>query len=254
MSPESAMRTCLLCTLLLAPAPLLFAQKKDRPKEQPKVILARPFGVAPDKAATVVLRGLRLDSAREVRVAKGGIKLLKKGKAPVPQQTEASRVGDSQVEAELTLPADISGDSVEVTVVTPEGTATHRIRIDRTAPLAEKEPNDGFKQAQPVKVGQTIEGVVSRAQDVDVFRVEAKAGDAIVVEVFAARLGSALDSFLTVYDSEGQVVATSDDIEGGTDSRVEWKARKAGAYLVSLTDAHDQGGPLHPYRMAIRAK
>src|SRR3954453_18173207 len=113
-----AMRRLLLCVLMLAPLSAAVAQKKDKDKakDQPKIILARPFGVAPGKATKLTLRGLKLENAKEVRASKGTVKLLKKGKAPVPQQMEAASVGDSQVEVELTLPADVSGDDVEVTV------------------------------------------------------------------------------------------------------------------------------------------
>src|SRR5262245_26321915 len=83
---SATMRSCLLCALLLAPLSVAVAQKKDKPKDQPKVILAQPFGVAPGKATKLTLRGLKLDNAKEVRAGKGTIKLLKKGKVAVPQQ------------------------------------------------------------------------------------------------------------------------------------------------------------------------
>jgi hypothetical protein len=249
------MRRLLLCVLMLAPLSDASQKKdKDKAKDQPKIILARPFGAAPGKATKLTLRGLKLENAKEVRASKGTVKLLKKGKAPVPQQMEAASVGDSQVEVELTLPADVSGDDVEVTVVVGDATATRKVFVDRVAPVAEKEPNDGFKQAQEVKLGQTIEGSISRAQDVDTFRFEVKAGTKVVIEVFAARLGSALDSFLTLYDAGKQILDTCDDVEGSSDSRIEATLAKAGVYYVSVTDAHDQGGPLHPYRLIIRAK
>jgi hypothetical protein len=241
--------------LLLVPLSVAVAQKKDKPKDEAKVILAQPFGVAPGKTTKLTLRGLKLDGAKEVKASKGTAKLLKKGKVAVPQMMEAKDVGDSQVEAELTLPADVTGEEVEVTVVvSDEVKATRKVFIDRTPPVAEKEPNDGFDTAQAVKIGQTIDGSISRAQDVDVFRFEAKAGDKVVIEVFAARLGSALDSLLQLYDADKQILATCDDIQDSTDSRLEVTLEKAGTYYVSVTDAHDQGGPLHPYRLVIRAK
>jgi len=79
-------------------------------------------------------------------------------------------------------------------------------------------------------------------------------GDRLVVEVFAARLGSALDSFLSIHDGAGQVMGMSDDIEGGTDSRLEFTAAKAGVYFAVVSDANDQGGPAYRYRVGIRKK
>src|SRR5262249_6209220 len=132
--------------------------------------------------------------------------------------------------------------------------ATRKVLIDRTPPVAEKEPNDGFDTAQAVKVGQTIEGSISRAQDGDVYRFEAKAGDKGVIEGFAARLGSAVGALLQVDDGDKQILATCDDVQDSTDSRIEATLEKAGTYYGSVTDAHDQGGALHPYRLVIRAK
>jgi hypothetical protein len=247
------MRPFLLAALLLVPLPLALAQgKKEKPKDRAKVLFALPFGAAPGKSSKLTLRGLKLDGVKEVKVAKGSARLLKAGKAAVPAQQDAKRVGDSTAEVELTLPADIDGEHAEITLTHADGDATHKLLIDKTPPVAEKEPNDGFKQAQRVTVGQTVEGAISRGQDVDVYRFETK-GETVVVEVLAQRLGSALDSFLTVYDGGGQVVASSDDIEGSTDSRLELKL-KEGAYYASVSDAHDQGGPAHPYRLVVRSK
>jgi hypothetical protein len=202
----------------------------------------------------VTLRGLKLDSAKEVRLSpKGSAKLLKKAKVTVPAQQDAARVGDSEAEAELHVPADVKGDSVELVVVTAAGdTAAHKVLLDRAAPAREKEPNDGFKQAQPVAVGATVAGAISRGQDVDVYRFEAKAGDKVVIEMHAARHGSALDSFLTLYDADGQVIDSSDDVAGSRDSRIEATLKKAGAYHVGVTDALDQGGAAFAYRLTIR--
>src|SRR3954469_1220594 len=111
------MRSFLLCVLLLGPLSVAVAQKKNKARAEPKVILAQPFGAAPGKATKLTLRGLKLENAKEVKASKGAVKLLKKGKVAVPQMMDAASVGDSQVEAELTLPGDVAGDEVEVTVV-----------------------------------------------------------------------------------------------------------------------------------------
>src|SRR5262245_7059206 len=120
-----------LCVLLLMPLSFV-AQKKD----EAKVILAQPFGVAPGKTTKVVLRGLKLDGAKEVRVGKGAVKLLKKGKVPVPQMMEAAQVGDTQVEIELTPPQDATGEIEVSVVVSDKESATRKVLIDRVAPVA----------------------------------------------------------------------------------------------------------------------
>ncbi len=76
--------------------------------------------------------------------------------------------------------------------------------------LAEVEPNDLPGLANPIrlpaKVTGTIAGAKSGSVDTDAFRFSAKAGEAWVFEVNAARSGSKLDSFLEVLDSQGRRV------------------------------------------------
>jgi hypothetical protein len=47
-------------------------------------------------------------------------------------------------------------------------------------------------------------------------------------------------------------VASNDDWQGSTDSRLEATLAKAGTYYLSLQDAHDHGGPEHVYRLVIK--
>ena len=88
----------------------------------------------------------------------------------------------------------------------------------------------------------------------DLFRFEGKAGQKVVLEVYAARHGSPLDSMLTLYDASGAILDTCDDIEGSTDSRIEATLPKAGTYYVAVSDAHDQGAAFFLYRLRLGIK
>ena len=256
----SLRRLPLAVPLLVAALPLLLAQDKKpaEKKDAPAVIVALPLGVPAGKPAKVTLRGLRLDTATEVRfkAAKAHVRILKKGKAAVPDKQEAKQVGDTQIEIEVTLPADVPEGMVEFTVVTPAGeSAAHKLIVEKTIPvLAEKEPNNGFKQAQAIALPQAVDGVIAQNQDVDVFRFQGKAGQRVLIEVLAARYGSPLDSFLSLHDAAGRLLATCDDIEGSTDSRIELTLPRDGAYFASIIDAHDTGGPAHGYRLVVRER
>jgi len=246
--------------LVLAVAAHVPAQQKKPPekKETPHVIVAIPLGVPAGKTTKVTLRGLKLDTATEVRIRtpKATAKVLSKGKATVPTMQDAKNVGDTQIELDLTLPADTPEGAVDIVVVTSTGEAApHKLLVEKTIPvIAEKEPNNGFKQAQAIALPQAVDGVISQNQDVDVFHFEGKAGQRVVIEVLAARYGSALDSYLTLHDADGRLLATSDDIEGSTDSRIDMMLPKDGAYFASIVDAHDTGGPAHVYRLVLKEK
>jgi hypothetical protein len=252
------MRCASLALVLLALVPALTTaqRKKPVPKNVPKIIVASRLGVPPGKVTRLELRGLNLDLITGLRCApKGTVKILKKGKLGVPAGQDANRVGSSHVEVELSVPADIAGAALTLVAQARDGnSAPHALTLDRTPVLAEKEPNDGFKQAQPIAIPQVVEGKIDRPQDVDTYRLNGKAGQKVVLEVLAARRGSALDSLLTLYDARGRILASHDDLPDSTDSRLEATLPAAGTYYVTVQDANDQGGPAFVYRLVVRAK
>ena len=241
-------------------AVLIVAADPKKPEDNtPKIVVAAPLGLAPGKATKLLVRGLKLDAATEVRLhdPKGTAKILSKGKAPLPnkEKDDVGRYGDTQIEIEATLSADYAGPTATFTVVTPTGeSAPHTLLVDHGPIVAVKKPNNGFQKAQPVQLGQTIEGVVNAGSDVDVFRFDGKQGQQVVLEVFAARYGSPLDSLLTLYDADGRIVASNDDVDDTADSRIEAILPATGTYYVSIVDANDVGSPSNIYRLVIRAK
>lgn len=243
----------LVCSVALSAA----EPKKPNPKELPKVIVAAPLGIAPGVKTRLLLRGLRLDKATEVRCQepRATAKLLKKSKVGVPNPQSLDRLGDTQVEAEVTLPPDYPNRTVTVTVLTPAGESpAHALLVERASVLDEKEPNNGFRQTQAIALPQEVQGRIDGAKDVDVYRFEGKAGQQVTVEVHAARYGSPLDPLLTLYDAEGRILASCDDAASGADPRLEVTLPKDGGYVVGVIDANDEGGPAYLYRLSLRLK
>jgi hypothetical protein len=238
--------------LLSLPIVLLAQPKQADPRNGPRVVVAVPLGATPGSTSKLTLRGLRLDNATEVRLtgSKGTVKLIKKGKTGVPNMQKPEKVGDSEVQIELTLPADAPEGTLAVEVVTPAGTTSHKLLIARGV-IAEKEPNNGYREAQPLTLPAIVDGAISAPQDVDVFRIEGKAGQKLVAEVLADRHGSALDGILTLADARGAILTTNDDAVGA-DPKIEFTLPRDGVYYLSLIDAHDQGGPAHVYRLVVR--
>jgi hypothetical protein len=230
-------------------------KKKPEKKAAPRVTVVIPLGAVPGKTSKLTVRGLRLDGASELRFGSvnAAVKILSKGKAPVPDKNP-DKVGDTQLVVEVKLPANVPDGELPFTVVTPAGeTKPHALLIEsKLSPLPEKEPNEGFRQAQPIQIPQIVEGAIAQPRDVDVFRFEAKAGQRVRLELLAARHGSALDSILSLYDAGGREIASSDDAEGSLDSILEVRLPRDGTYYLGLIDAHDTGGPVHVYRLVAR--
>jgi len=72
--------------------------------------------------------------------------------------------------------------------------------------LAEQEPNDDAATAMPVPVPAVVRGTIGRPGDADCFRVSARAGEPILLEIDAARSTSRLDSKIEVLHADGRPV------------------------------------------------
>jgi hypothetical protein len=125
--------------------------------------------------------------------------------------------------------------------------------VDDAEVVAEREPNDGFREAQTITLPATVAGAIQASQDVDAFKFVGKAGVRVTCEILANRLGSPLDASLTLYDSTGAVLAHSDDTPGSRDPLFTFTLPKDGTYYIGLIDADDRGGPSHVYRLLVRA-
>ncbi len=237
------------------------ARGEEAPTESPRIALCNPLGVQPGATTKLVMRGWKLDQAQQVRCRLEGatVKLLNQSNAPIPGGQDASQIGDTQVEIELHVPDELpAGAEIALVVCSPAGeSAPFTVLAESSSSLViEQEPNDGFRQAQaiqplPEMQGElTIQGEIHADRNVDVFAFPALAGQTVRAEVFARRHGSALDSLLTLYDEQGQILICVDDFDR-LDSRLEYEIPVTGRYFLALQDAHDHGGPAHPYRLVV---
>ena len=109
--------------------------------------------------------------------------------------------------------------------------------VDSLDEREEREPNDGVEAATTVAPPCVLLGTLE-ATDRDHFRLRAGAGERLVIEVEARRLGSAVDPTLRLLRSNGQEIALSDDEPGlGVDCRIDHTFDAAGEYVVEVHDS-----------------
>lgn len=249
------------CTFKLVLAVLLVAATQDEKKgpvdPKPRIAMALPLAVIPGAVVKVTLRGLNLDQATEVRFAEpvegATLAIKSKGKAELPKETDPALYGDTKVEIELKLPAEFAADRIGLVAVNPAGqTAPHEVVVlPKDKVVAEKEPNGGFATAQPVEAGQVVQGSVSQAMDVDVFRIAGKKGEIWTIEVEAQRRGSILDAMLSVHTHDAKLLATADDSASSRDPVLRVTLPADGTYFVTVMDAHNAGGATHAYLLRL---
>jgi hypothetical protein len=106
------------------------------------------------------------------------------------------------------------------------------------------------ERGKPAAGPVAFDGVIARPNEVDEFALTCAAGEAWQVEAFAARMGSPLDTVVTVLDPASKPLARNDD-DDGQDSRLTFTAPAAGAYRVRVADKRGSGGPLFAYRLEV---
>lgn len=121
----------------------------------------------------------------------------------------------------------------------------------------EVEPNDVTDAAHPeavmVKSGMVCNGRIDKPGDIDLFGFSAEAGKMLLLEVQSSRLGTELDSVLSVLSSDGKQLKLNDDLAGGIpDSRIVWKVPNGESFFVQIRDQFDhRGGSRFAYRISV---
>jgi hypothetical protein len=137
--------------------------------------------------------------------------------------------------------------------------------VDKLPELMEAEPNDHADHAAKVGFPCIINGRIDRPGDADVFRIDGRKGEDLIVEVLARRLGSPLDSVVHVADERGTVLGWNDDsmVKDGhlhlgdgllthhADSRVRVKPQADGPLFIRIADTQLHGGPDYAYRLRL---
>jgi hypothetical protein len=131
--------------------------------------------------------------------------------------------------------------------------------LDTLPECLDAEPNNDPATAQKISLPMIVNGRADQPGDWDVFAVDGKAGETIVAEVQARRLGSPFDSFLKVTGPDGKVIALNDDHFDAAsglntdhaDSYLMVKLPADGTYFVHLGNTRQDSGKEFAYRLRI---
>jgi len=133
--------------------------------------------------------------------------------------------------------------------------------VDSLPDGGEREPNDAPKAAPKLALPIIVNGRIQAAGDVDVFAIAGRAGEQVVAEITARRLGSPLDSVIELTDASGARIAVSDDaadtgaglITHQADSRILAVLPASGTYYLRVGDLQRKGGAEYGYRLRVGA-
>lgn len=168
--------------------------------------------------------------------------------------TTRFQVAGQSVPAEFDMALPANGSAVwQTTLPGNAGSNLFSLDLDDLPETLEAEPNDKPEQAAPRDVPAVFNGRIDRPGDADVWSFRAAKGAPFQIDLRAARLGSPLDSVLTLLDAGGKELAKSDDLGGNqTDSELKFTAPADGVYSLRVEERlESRGGPAYAYRLRV---
>lgn len=153
----------------------------------------------------------------------------------------------------VTVPAEVPPGIYEVRSRGYFGLSTARPFLVLPAGAAEIVETGDISKRQtamelPIETG--VRGIVD-GQRIDWFKITAKKGERLLVEVWAERLDSRLDARVIVTDADGRELESQNDTFG-RDPLADFTAPADGTYFIGLSDIlYRGGGSSYFYRMQV---
>lgn len=118
--------------------------------------------------------------------------------------------------------------------------------------IEEAEPNNDFKEPQPVAMGTTVNGIIQN-EDVDYFVIEAKKGQRITAELTGLRLGlTFFDPYVAILNEQRFELAKSDDEPLlFQDCLCSLLAPEDGKYIIQVRESSYGGNGNCAYRLSV---
>ena len=230
---------------------------------QPTLTTVFPQGGQQGRSVEVTLTGTNLGTATAVWFSGKGITAEikeKTGQAAVVFNgvgVSGSIPSDAQLVASLTIASDAPLGIQEIRAVTPYGVSNAgsfvvgnlREIVEEETAASESETASTLETdwlALPV----TVNGTIASIDDEDSFTFQLKKDTRLICEVAAQQIGSLLDSYLVLRDTNGTEVANS-GLGNAFDSVLDYTALETGKYTLHIRDIRYKGGDGYAYRLSI---
>jgi hypothetical protein len=213
VSTKQRCRLSLIVLLLCCVAPEVFAAAP------PKIDYLYPAGGQQGTSVNVQLAGMPGDESLQSWSSEGQLQI---------------NVAEDKKFATIVVPQDAQPGVHWLRFYNSAGVSVPRAFIvGHISERAEEESNDIPEQAGRIpEAAATVNGVLSKSGDVDIYQMEVPAGQTLVASMQAHRdLSSPMDASLQILDAAGTVVAQNDD-DHGLDPQLSYTVPTDGTWYV----------------------
>lgn len=230
---------------------------------QPTLTSVFPQGGQQGRSVEVTLTGTNLGTATAVWFSGKGITAEireKTGQAAVVFNgvgVSGSIPSDAQLLAFVTIAPDAPLGIQQIRAVTPYGVSNagsfvvgnlREITEEKTE--ASGTESSFTMEADWLALPVTVNGTIASIDDEDSFTFQLKKDTRLICEVAAQQIGSLLDSYLVLRDTNGTEVENS-GLGDGFDSVLDYTALETGKYTLYIRDIRYKGGDGYGYRLSM---
>lgn len=210
--------------------------------QEPSISGTVPAAIPPGATTALQINGANLATAKKLW-------LSFPAEASLAEGIEKNGENPAQVTYKVVVPADAACGINAIRMVTDKGVTPLRfLFIDDLPSVASVGSNTQMAAAQAITVPTAVDGAVA-GLSWQFFKISAKAGQRLSIEVLARRIGSSLDPNLRLLDMKGRELAYNDDTPGlSGDSSIIYTFKEDGDYVLELRDIKYGAGS---YRLRI---
>ena len=206
----------------------------------PRLASVFPQGAEPGSVVNAQALGQHLDRARRVEFLEPGIRGRILGGRHTTLELELQVDGDAEIGPHY------------FRILSPRGASNLVLfRVGDQPHDYEIEPNGHIDQAQTLNTPLTLNGQLSTAKDIDIFRFRVRAAEHLIFDLRAARNGSALDASMILLDAHGRKLDHVEDLFIW-DPFFSHSFESDGEHYLVLQPTRGRTGPTHGYQLDIR--
>ena len=245
-------RSVLLATAFL----LLFGSIQGLAQRgYPRIETVYPGAVTRGKTTEVLLRGrYNLKEVNRVLFSGDGVSAIvvdwSELENPQPAKNKLPVFPSETLRIKVTVAEDAMTGIRPFRVLTKGSlSALAHLLVTEAPGVNESEPNDSASEAQTIEVPQTVNGLLDKEVDFDVYKFHAEAGASMSFIVHAARLQRPVphlernfaDLIMSLHDSDDNELAAADDWNG-QDPQLFHTIQQSGTYYLRLREARYHSG------------
>lgn len=233
----------------------------------PSLTSVAPLGVQRGTTVEMTFEGLNLANASAIYFSDPGIKGRIVRVKELPDLSDI-RLGSNgtrstvdlgplpprnQVTVELEVSPDAHVGAVRCRLLTPLGTSPEGTFLVEPyyGESPDKEPNDTLDGAFETFLPTVLAGAISKPGDVDHFRIKVKAGEELVFENQAAKIGSTLQPVVRILGEDQRVLREFGYASEDSAVRFRHRFEKAGTYYIRVSDYESSGRASNFYRILV---